>query len=320
MLVANRLKPRHFLFYTWHYLLYFGSLSIVAYFLHWEYNFNIPSLTLPFNAVATVSTALAIYLGFKNNQAYDRWWEARKIWGLLVNYSRAFGREVMTFPQPASPEEADEVERWKQQVVRRHIAFVHGLRVFLRKPNGYLPEERELMQPPNTYEDLRPFLSDEEFAQIAQHKNPPNQLIRAQGLALRHALERGWISDYRFVQMSETLTEFNNHQGRAERIKHTPLPRGYTIYARLFVFLHGTLIPFAFVETLGVMNIPLSMTINLIFLSLEQMGRYVEDPFENRVSDVPITAISRTIEENLKEMFRLGELPHKPAPVDGIVF
>lgn len=321
MIVSHSLRVGHILHTTWRSMLYFVLLSVFVYVLHYRLGWRI---YLPFNAVATLSTALAIYLGFKANQAYDRWWEGRKIWGLLVNYSRAFGREVLTFPVSKSPSEIGEIRAWQRRVLRRHMAFVHALRVFLRKPNGYVQRGEYLMRPPNSYDDMVDFLDEEEFAVIPAQKNPPNQLLLRQGEDLRTAFERGWVSDYRFVQMSETLTEFNNHQGRAERIKNTPLPRPFSFYSRIFVYVHGTMVPFAFIEELTWLNIPLSIAINFVFLSLDLVGQYIEDPFENRTTDVPLSAISLTIEENLKEMLSemipVSSLPDKPPPVEGVVF
>lgn len=321
MIVSHNMRVRHVVHTTWPSLLYFLLLSLGVYALH--HNLGV-EMAVPFNAVATLSTVLAIYLGFKANQAYDRWWEARKIWGLLVNFSRGFGREVLTFLEPTVDGEISEVKAWQRRVLRRHIAFVHGLRVFLRHRNGYVRRAENLIKPPNSYDDLRDFLSADELEEVVALKNPPNELLLRQGEELAEAFRRGWLTDFRFVQMSSTLTEFNNHQGRAERIKNTPLPRPYSFYSRMFVYIHGTLVPFAFIEELGWLNVPLSLVINFVFLSLDIVGQYTEDPFENRIADVPLTAISLTIEENLKEMSReklpVPPLPEKPPAIEGVIF
>ncbi len=317
MIVSKTVDWRHVLFYTWRSLLYFLLLSVFVYVMHHE--FEMETLSVPFNAVALLSTALAIFLGFKNNSAYDRWWEARKIWGLLVNYSRAWGREVITLSLEENGEPSEELSSWQRRLVYRHIAFVHALRVFLRHPHAYNDNGHEWISTDNSYEDIRQFLPPDEVEEVLQKKNPPNHLLTIQGRELREAYRRGWLSDYRFVRLDETLTEFNNHQGMSERIKNTPFPRPYSFFSRIFVYLHGTLVPFAFVEDLGVFNIPLAMLINFVFLSLDQIGERTEDPFENRPGDTPLTAISVTIETNLKEMLDEPELPQKPEPVAGVV-
>ncbi|TWT77748.1 Bestrophin, RFP-TM, chloride channel [Posidoniimonas polymericola] len=318
MIVSRSIKWRHVLFYTWKSMLYFAVLSVVAYVLH--HKFDMERLTVPFNAIATLSTALAIFLGFKNNSAYDRWWEARKIWGMLVNYSRAWGREVMTLAVDPVGDEPEEMWNWQRSLVYRHIAFVHALRVNLRERHPYNEIEEELFETLNHFDEIRPFLTEDEFDEVVHKRNAPNYLLMNQGRDLKHGYERGWLSDYRYVRLGETLNEFHNHQGMSERIKNTPFPRPYSFFSRVFVFLHGTLVPFAFIEDLGLFNIPLSLLINFVFLSLDQIGERTEDPFENRPDDTPLTAISLTIEENLKEMIGDENLPIKPPPVEGVVF
>ncbi len=113
MIVSRNLNWKHIVYYTWKSMIYFFMLSLMVYVLHIQFNFE--RLSIPFNAIATLSTALAIYLGFKNNSAYDRWWEARKIWGLLVNYSRAWGREILNLALPTENAYADELEQWQKK-------------------------------------------------------------------------------------------------------------------------------------------------------------------------------------------------------------
>ena len=317
MIVSRNLNWKHIVYYSWKSMIYFFILSLVVYVLHEQ--FDIHSISIPFNAIATLSTALAIYLGFKNNSAYDRWWEVRKIWGLLVNYSRAWGREVFNFALPTDKAFAGELEDWQKRVIYRHIGFVHALRFFLRIRKPYNKNSNELVEDQNQYADVKAFLSPEEFRQFREKNNPPNYLLQLQGDDIRTAFEKGWLSDYRFVKLNETLTEFNNHQGMSERIKNTPLPRPYSYSSRIFVFMHGTLVPFAFIDELGWINILLSLTINFIFLALDQIGERTEDPFENKMEDTPLTNISITIETNLKEMLGEQELPEYTEKFKGVI-
>jgi putative membrane protein len=318
MIVSRNLRLSHVLVYTWKPMLYFTVLSCAVYALH--ISFSIPNLAIPFNAVATLSTALGIYLGFKNNNAYDRWWEARKVWGALVNHSRAWARQALTLALTDDARALPELRAWQERVIHRHIAFVHALRVALRRKHDYNDDGLdEPVQVDNTLDDLRSFLSPEELQQARHKRNVPNHLNKLQGDDLKYAYQRGWLSDFRYVRMDETLVQFNDHQGMSERIKNTPFPRPYSFYSRVFVLLHGTLVPFAFVEELGWANIPLSLAINFMFFALDQVGEKIEDPFENRMFDTPLTSISVTIEENLKEMLGNAELPVKPKSIQGVV-
>lgn len=317
MIISRNLKWRHIIYYTRFKLLYFVALSVSVYIIHEI--FDVKNLNIPFNAVATLSTALAIYLGFKNNNAYERWWEARKIWGLIVNYSRSWAREVLTMILP-NGEKSPEFQHLQSRLLYRHIAFVNALRVYLREKHDYNETGiREIIEVKNAYSEIRKFLSQEEYDEAISKKNPPNHLITLQGDDLKKAYEKGWLTDFRFVKLSETLTEFNNHQGMSERIKNTPLPRPYSFFSRVFVTIHGTLIPFAFIEELGWVNIPLSIVINFVFLALDYIGERTEDPFENRMDDTPLSSISLTVEENVKEMYGDINMPVRPKSEFGVV-
>ncbi|MCC9167728.1 bestrophin family protein [Pontibacter harenae] len=319
MITSRNLKWSVVLHYTWKSMLYYLLLSVAVYLMH-DY-FAALELHLPFNTISALSTALAIFLGFKNNNAYDRWWEGRKIWGLLVNYSRAWAREVITMVIPPDVTQAEEVKDLQRRMVYRHIAFVHALRVFLRKKHSYNETNQiEIYEESNEYNDTATFLIPNEYKVFCHKKNPPNYLLELQGEDLRRAYNKGWLSDYRFVRLEETLVEFNNIQGRSERIKNTPFPRQYSFFSRVFVFIHASLLPFVFVDELGWASIPVSVIISFVFLCLDLVGERAEDPFENRLEDVPLTALSMTIETNLKEQWGSKDFPSPKQAYDGVVF
>ncbi|MFD1187726.1 bestrophin family protein [Pontibacter rugosus] len=318
MLVHRNLSWRAILHYTWKSLLYYFLLALFVYLVHDHY--EVAYLSMPFNTVTALSTALAIFLGFKNNNAYDRWWEGRKIWGLLVNYSRAWAREVITMIMPEDEQDTAAVRDLQQRMVYRHIAFVHALRVFLKKKHSYNEtDQEEIYEEANDYKDTEAFLMASEYKAFCHKNNPPNFLLELQGEDLQRAFRRGWISDYRFVKLEETLVEFNNIQGRSERIKNTPFPRQYSFFSRVFVFIHASLLPFAFIHEMGLATIPVSFIISFVFLALDMVGERTEDPFENRLEDVPLTALSLTIETNLKEQWGDKNFPAKPKNKEGIV-
>lgn len=250
MLVRRNLKWSVLFHYTWKSMLYYLVLAIVVYLF---YNYlKVWVLHIPFTAIGAMSTALAIFLGFKTSNAYDRWWEARKIWGLLVNYSRAWARQVIIMVIPENPLEAEEVKKLQHRIVYCRMAFVHALRVFLRKTHTYnkLGQE-EIDEEPNEYSDTQGFLSPEEYEVFAHKQNPPNFLLELQGKDLRKAFNRGWLSDFRFVKLEETLVEFNNIQWRSERIKNTPFPRQYSFFSRVFVFIQPLCCPSCLLRNLS---------------------------------------------------------------------
>ena len=319
MIVRRNLKWIIIAHYTWEQMLYYTILSVVVFLVHDQ--FELISLHLPFSTITVLSTALAIFLGFKSNNAYDRWWEARKIWGLLVNYSRAWARQAITMIIPDDPIHAAEVEEMKFRMINRQIAFVHALRVFLRKKHRYNETgQTEVLEEGNEYSDIKVFLEPKEYEIFWKKNNPPNYLLGRQGEDMQKAFKLGWLSDYRFVKLEETLVEFNNIQGRSERIKNTPFPRQYSFFSRVFVFIHATLLPFVFVEIMGWAMIPLSIIISFVFLCLDLVGERNEDPFENRLEDVPLTALSLTIETNLKEQWGSDNFPSPKDTQKGVVF
>ncbi|MFB9864424.1 bestrophin family protein [Rufibacter immobilis] len=318
MLVHRNLSWRAIAYYTWKSMLYYLLLSAAVFLLH-DY-FEVIKLHLPFSTLTALSTALAIFLGFKNSNAYERWWEARQIWGQLVNSSRSWARQVITMIIPANAQEAQEVRELQERMVYRHLAFVHGLRVFLRRPKPYNEtRQEEIYEEANEYTDTISFLSPNEYKVFCHKNNPPNYLLNLQGDDLRRAYDRGWLSDYRFVQLEQTLVEFNNIQGRSERIKNTPFPRQYSFFSRVFVFIHASLLPFVFVEELRWASIPVSVIISFVFLCLDLVGERTEDPFENRLEDVPLTALSLGIETNLKEHLGDRNFPAQKDSSNGVV-
>lgn len=321
MIIRRNLKFGVILHYTWKNLLYYILLSVIVVIVH-DY-LGIIIIEVPSYTITALGIALAIFLGFKNDNAYDRWWEARKIWGLLVNYSRAWARQVTTFIIPKNQDEFEAVENFHRSLVFRHIAFVHALRVFLRRKYDYnRTEQVELYEDLNLYSDASEFLNLNEYQIFRKKDNPPNYLLQRQGEDLKYAYEKGWISDFRFVKMEETLVDFNDIQGKSERIKNTPLPRQYTYFSRVFVFIHCTLLPLVFISDLGWMTIPIAVAVCFVFLSLDLIGDRTEDPFENRLEDTPMTSLGLTIERNLKEQLKEKKetFPPKYEAKDGIVF
>jgi len=306
-------------YYAWPSFLYFAIVSSAVYVL--RETTDAVDLEIPFEPVLIMGTALAIFLGFKNNEAYSRWWEARSIWGLGVNYSRAWARQVLTL-FAAEPSEQDELQAMRRRLIRRHIAFIYALRVYLRTTESFPLEDTE--QEPggdgHDYDQCRKFISDEDFQAMRRSDNPPDSLLRIQGLELRAARDRNWLSDYLLVHLDQTLSELNHVQGRSERIKKTPLPRPYSYFTRIFVRIHGTLLPFAIGAAFGWMMIPLSMSVSFVFLSLDLIGSRTEDPFENRVDDVPLTSLARTIERNMEQALDEGPLPPVMLPEQGVLY
>lgn len=258
-----------------------------------------PWLAVPNSALAPMATALAIFLAFHNNGSYDRWWEARKQWGQLVNSSRTFARQVKTF--------LDVPAEVQTELLHRHIAFVHALRLHLRKQPELLGE-------------LAPLMPSAELEAARKTSNVPLALMQQQAERLKALRLEGRVSDFRAVQLDQTLTEFANVQGACERIKNTPLPRQYEFYTRLFLYFFVLILPATMLETLGWRTPLFTVPTSFLFFALEGVASVNEDPFENRIQDTPMTALCRTIEINLRELNGEREVPAPLLPVDGYLF
>lgn len=259
-----------------------------------------------------IGGALSVFLAFRTNSAYDRWWEARSLWGSLVNTSRTFARQVLTLvdPDPDLPAEARDDESGalvsRDTLVELQIAYVHTLRCHLRKQNPFPELERTL--DPQIVEYLR------------KQKNVPAAILLIKGRILRELFDRGRLDSFRFTAIDRSLTDLCNVQGACERIKNTPLPRQYDYFPRVLVGIYCLLLPFGLVAGLGMLTPLASTLVSFIFISLDTIGRDIEDPFENTVHDTPMSTLSRAIEINLRQNLGQQDIPAEIQPVEGFSY
>jgi len=277
-------------------LLYHSLLGIFVYLFHHQWNkidFDLPS-----GVLSSMGLAISIFLGFRVRASYDRWWEARIIWGGVINYSRSFGRQVLTL--------LDSTPEKKKELIYRHMAWVYALGQNLRK----LDFDNETKQ----------FLSNSDIDLLDTSKNAPTQLMLKQGLELKSEFDKGNLSEYRLTQIDATLNEFYNLQGKSERIKNTPFPREINFLAGLFALIFTTLIPFNVVAELGIATIPLTIVEGFIFYIIENIAAKYDDPFENAIRDTPVSAIGKSIEIDLRQMLGEKNLPYPNVPKKGFLF
>jgi putative membrane protein len=249
---------------------------------------------------------IGVILGFRNASSYQRWWEARTLWGQIVNHSRSLARQVLSFPDPVEGSEAAELEASRRRIVLLQIAYVHSLRCQLRG------------QPP--WSELEALMPDADWGTAKSERNIPLYIQRQIADIVGEWFKRGWIDNLRWTALDATLTALMNAQGGAERIKNTPMPKQYDYYPQLFVTVYCILLPLAMVANLRMMTPIGSTLVGFIFLALDQIGRDLEAPFENDEHDVPLTAISKTIEINLKQLLGDTELPEPVKPVYGVLW
>ena len=248
-----------------------------------------------------IGTALAFFIGFNTNQAYDRWWEGRKIWGSLVNNSRTWARGILAYTDDEGAD-TDELARMRTLMIHRQIAFLYALKSALR---GRDPE------------DYHSYLSPEEIVQVEAHSNKQNAILMLQSQTLDWALRRGWINEFKFLHLNEVLVALTEDMGQAERIKNTVFPTTYHSFTRIIIWLFGVLITIIASETTGPWSILIGSLVSFVFQTTHIIGMSLLNPFEFTSSGVPLNQITRTIEINLLQMIGEGEVPQPVTPVRG---
>jgi len=278
------------------------DLAVVAGYKveHWNW------VALPHIPLALFGSAIGVILAFRNQSSYGRWWEARTLWGSLVNNSRSWGRQVTTVMMPLSDAEAGELKAMQRRLVYHGIAYAHALRQHLR---GLEP-----------WEELVPLLSEQELGELRDKKNIPLAIEQQMSSLVRQCQARGWIDRAHWLALDKSLDDLVDAQGGTERIKNTPMPRQYYYYPRLFVQIYCMLLPLALVTNMGWYT-PLGSTlVGFIFLALDKIGQDLEDPFDNTIYDVPLTSITRTIEVNLRQLLGETVVPKPEVPVHGVLW
>jgi putative membrane protein len=287
-------------------------------------------VALPWPPIVLVGTAAALIAGFRNNATYGRSWEARQIWGRIVNSSRAFG--IMTIDFIRHPQE-NTLKEIHQRIVYRHLAWITALRHQLREKRqwenarnsaNYIEYQKLYSVPEwesSMMEDLKEFLAEAELESIKGKKNIATQIMALQSADLRKLAEQGLITELKYLELQQLLKELYDHQGGSERIKNFPYPRQYSSLSRIFFGIFSILLPlgmlneFAKLGTYFVwLNIPFSILVSWIFITLDIIGESTENPFEGAANDVPISTISRMIEIDLKEMLGVEKIPAARVP------
>ncbi len=278
------------LFWQWKAALFFAGSAATVVAVH---RYLWPVLQLPSFPLAVVGGAIGIFVSFRSNAGYDRWWEGRKLWGSLVNASRMLATQMLTYS-------ADEAVA--KEVIRRHIAYVHMLRCVLRG------------QSISADSDVRAFLSEQELTFYSLQSSPTHALLQRQFEQIVALNDAAHIDHFRLQRLDETVSRFLDIQGGCERIQKTTFPPGYGFVAERLIQALGVLLPLGLVEQLGWFTVPISLLICLAFRMIGEVGRSLENPFTTFWPALPLGALSKTIEINLRQ--RLGEvdLPSAPQP------
>lgn len=280
-------------------------------------------IALPWLPIALIGTAVSFMIGFKNNASYDRAWEARQIWGGIVNVSRSFVAAIINYTEASDISKTDKEEMYLR-LVNRQIAWLTVLRYKLREPKQWESANRahnaefrqdsyiieEYTQPMD--ELLKDYLSPDEFDYIIKQHNKCAQVLLLHSKDIGYLTNLGLMDKFQQVDLQNIIEDMYTHQGGSERIKNFPYPRQYATLNLFFVRIFTCLVPFGmlrqFENLIGVnyvwLTIPFSVLVGWIFNTMEKIGESSENPFEGGTNDIPITQISRNIEMDLLEMIQ----------------
>ncbi|AKU97150.1 putative membrane protein [Labilithrix luteola] len=257
-----------------------------------------------------IGLPLGIFIGFRNNSAYDRFWEGRKAWGALVNTSRSITRQVLTLTeaQPDATERSEEAIRaFEVRMVHLTIAFVHTLRKQLRDSDPFPALQRILKDG-----------EADEVERLRGEENVALAILQRLGDLLVEARRKHWIHPFHVPVIEQSLVNLTDIQGVCERIKGTPIPYSYTVLIHRIVAVYCSLLPFGLAETIGWATPAVVLCVSYALFGLDSVGDEIEQPFGIDTNDLPLKAISRNIERNLRK--RLGEdLPPVVQPERGIL-
>jgi putative membrane protein len=286
-------------------------------------------IAIPWVPIALIGTAAAFIVGFKNTQTYNRLWEARQIYGAIVNSSRSWGIMVRDFIQ--------DDKSVHQELIYRHCAWLTAMRYQLREPRSwenvtksYNVEYRKFFRVLESEipleDELKKYLSSDELQYTLSKKNRATQLIALQSKQLKELHQRGKINTFEYVELEKRLTDLYDQQGKCERIKNFPYPRQFASINLFFIWLFVFLLPFGILNEFNKLGehavwltIPFSIVVSWVFTSMEKVGESTENPFEGGANDVPITAMSRTIEIDLRDMLDEDNLPQPLTAINNIL-
>jgi putative membrane protein len=274
-------------------------VCLVAFLIN-EY-FLIQYLQLPAIVPTILGTALAFFIGFNNNQAYDRWWEARKIWGGLVNDSRSWARQVLHYTSVASPFLASDLEIIRHKLIRRQIGFVYALKENLRG---------------TTDKGYRTFMSPDDVATIEKESNKANAILTLQSKDIAALNQAGVIDGFKLLAINDIIVRLCDEMGQSERIKNTIFPTTYSYYSRFFIWIFIICVTIVTADLVHFWSILLGTLVGYVFLTIHTIGQALLNPFDVIPTGIPLDQISRTIEINLLESIGEKDIPQPIRNVD----
>ena len=272
-------------------IVYVLLITLSTYYLTHRYRTVLPAM--PLTIPVFIGTAISILLSFKLNQSYDRWWEARKVWGSIVNDSRSFVIQLQTLVSKNN-------DNAIKKMAYRQIAWCYSLGKSLRGKNPI--------------EDSEELLSVEDLTAIKLHSNKPLALLQLHAKDLAKLKESNQLDVFTQVQIDNTLVRLCDAMGKAERIKSTVFPVTYRLFLHFIIYLFIVTLSISLTDVGGYYEIPLLLVLASAFFLLEKSATHMQDPFDNKPTDTAMTAIARTIEINIRQLLNETDIPESQKP------
>ena len=250
-------------------------LSTIIGGLEYYQLFHFPEL--PLSAFTLIGLVLSIFLGFKNNACYDRWWEARKLWGILIATARHMDRDCRLLPT-----------KQRERCIETVLLFVNVLRDRLRQENRDLSVLTHLSAEDAVH-----------FQAIKQHPNAPQYVLTQLQSELMHAYKGGLLTDICYVELNRHVHEMSLVHTGCDRIATTPIPFAYSVLLNRTIYCFCLMLPFALGNLLGLLTPLVVGLLAYTFLGLDALSSEIEEPFGTQSNDLPLDFMVRTIEIDL---------------------
>lgn len=243
-----------------------------------------------------IGMTLAIFLGFRNNVCYERYREGRALWGQVLIAGRNFARQSLTLIEAPGAEQS----ALHRRLLYLTVAFAHALRHELRGSD--------------VAESLRPLLDAASLERVLAARSPAQSLLLELGGELSQCRRRGWLAPYPALALEGQLDALSTALAGCERIRNTPVPFAYTLLMHRTIFVYCLLLPFGLLEGVGLMTPVLAGVLAYTFFGLDAVGSQVEEPFGTRPHQLPLNALCRTLEIDLRQMLGERDLPEPLQP------
>ncbi|WP_018152830.1 bestrophin family protein [Leeia oryzae] len=261
----------------WPRLLLFFGIAVLA--IVQDNYFLIKPIPLNIVPFSLLGVALAIFVSFRNNACYDRFWESRKLWGGILNRGRSLVRQVQTM--------TDAPEAAQQEMIELLMAFFYMLKHQLRKTDATT--------------DIQRLVPAVHQARVTAARFKPSTILQIMGEWMAAQRKAGHLDGMSALALDESLSGLADSLGGCERIANTPIPFTYSVLMHRTVYIYCALLPYGLVSSIGFMTPVISVFVAYTFLALEAIAEELEDPFGMAASDLPLDFLSQLIESTLRE-------------------